>query len=132
MIRAGSTANTPRPHFLLVPRGVSEYVEDLVSPVDAPPLDFVDITFFHRLIFDTPRFHHVIALTETFRGYNLAAVLCCSMSTMLLASNSNPSPFPLGVSCLLLNISKPVMLCLQCKATWKTSNSVNCYSHLLP
>ena len=68
MIRAGSTANTPRSDFLLVPRGVSEYVEDLVSPIDAPLLDYVDIIFLHRLVFDTPQLYHFISLTESFQA----------------------------------------------------------------
>jgi hypothetical protein len=36
-------------------RGVSEYLEDLTSRIDAPLLSYLHITFFNQLIFNTPR-----------------------------------------------------------------------------
>ena len=36
-------------------RGVSEYLDDFVSRIDAPLLDSIWITFFHQLIFDVPQ-----------------------------------------------------------------------------
>jgi hypothetical protein len=37
-------------------RGDSEFLEDVVAPVDAPYLDFICISFFHQDIFDIPQF----------------------------------------------------------------------------
>ena len=36
-------------------KGVSEYLEDLMSRIDAPLLTVLTTTFFHQLIFDTPQ-----------------------------------------------------------------------------
>ena len=47
--------------------GVCEYLEDLVSRIDAPVLDNLKITFFHRLIFNTPRLTHFITHSPKFK-----------------------------------------------------------------
>jgi hypothetical protein len=42
-------------------RGVSEYLEGLVARIDAPQLEYIDITLFNQLVFDVrelPRFIH--------------------------------------------------------------------------
>jgi len=44
-------------------KGVSEYMEDLVSRIDAPLLDRLVIRFFHQLIFDTPQLAQFVART---------------------------------------------------------------------
>ena len=36
-------------------RGVGEYLEDLLARIDAPLLDYLDITLFHQLIFNAPQ-----------------------------------------------------------------------------
>jgi hypothetical protein len=46
-------------------RGVSEYLEDLVSGIDAPQLGQLSITFFHQLIFDTPQLTQFISRIPT-------------------------------------------------------------------
>jgi hypothetical protein len=43
--------------------GVSEYLEDLVTRIDAPLLDHFLIIFFHQLIFDTPQLVQFISRT---------------------------------------------------------------------
>ena len=50
-------------------KGNSEYLEDIVSLVDAPLLDHFSITFFHQLIFDTPLLRHFISRTETIKAH---------------------------------------------------------------
>jgi hypothetical protein len=44
-------------------KGVIEYLEDLVACIDAPLLDTLNITFFHKLIFDTPQLAQFISRT---------------------------------------------------------------------
>ena len=51
-------------------RGVGEYLEDLVARIDAPELDFLDITFFNDIIFDTPQFTRLISHTPTFEAFD--------------------------------------------------------------
>jgi hypothetical protein len=41
--------------------GASEYLEDLLARIDAPLLYFLEITFFHQLIFDTPQLTEFIS-----------------------------------------------------------------------
>lgn len=55
--------------------GVSEYLEDLVSQIDAPVLDNVTITFYNQLIFDTPLLHHFIRRTEKLMEHKYARVV---------------------------------------------------------
>ena len=49
-------------------RGVSEYLEDLVSRFDAPLLDSILITFFHQLIFDIPQLAQFMGRTTRFHA----------------------------------------------------------------
>src|SRR5216684_5518133 len=51
-------------------KGVSEYLEDLVTCIDVPQLDNLDITFFNQIDFDTPRLAQFINRTPTFRARN--------------------------------------------------------------
>ena len=55
--------------------GNSEYLEDIVSRIDTPLLDYFNITFFNQLIFDTPLLRHFISCTEIIKphyGANIA------------------------------------------------------------
>ena len=42
-------------------KGASEYLEDFMARIDAPLLDFLNITFFHQLTFDTPQLTQFIS-----------------------------------------------------------------------
>jgi F-box-like len=54
-------------------KGDSEYVEDILSRIDAPLLSSMDITFFNQLVFHTPQLRHFISRMVIFkapgRGY---------------------------------------------------------------
>jgi hypothetical protein len=56
-------------------RGASEYLEDLVARIDAPFLDELYITFFHRLILDTPQLARFISRTPKLKAPNEAQVM---------------------------------------------------------
>jgi hypothetical protein len=53
-------------------RGVSEYLEDLTSRIDAPLLRILNITFFNQLIFNTPRLCSFISRAEKLRPQSQA------------------------------------------------------------
>ena len=53
-------------------QGVSEYLEEFVSRIDAPVLDFTWITFFHQLIFDIPLLGEFMKRTTRFKAPNEA------------------------------------------------------------
>ena len=55
-------------------KGVSEYLEALVALIDAPQLNFLDITFFNDVVFDTPQFTRLISDTPTFIAFDEANV----------------------------------------------------------
>lgn len=55
-------------------RGTSEYLEDLVTRIDAPFLSQVDITFFNQLIFDIPHLSRFIGQMKLLKSAKVAEV----------------------------------------------------------
>jgi hypothetical protein len=55
-------------------KGTSEYLEYIVSRIDAPRLGQINITFFNQLVFDTPQLQHFISRTQTFHTLHRAEV----------------------------------------------------------
>jgi hypothetical protein len=55
-------------------KGVTEYLEDLVTFIDAPQLDKMHITFFNQIDFDCPRLAQFINCTPTLRALDEAHV----------------------------------------------------------
>ena len=55
-------------------QGVSEYLEDLVTRIDAPRLNLLRIIFFNDIVFDTPRFMQFITRTSTSRALGNAHI----------------------------------------------------------
>jgi hypothetical protein len=66
---------------LLEFRGVSEYLEDLVSRVDAPLLYMVDISFFNQLILDTPQLSQFIGHLGRFKAFSQADIISYTSSS---------------------------------------------------
>ena len=79
--------------------GVSEYLEDLVTRINAPLLNQLHITFFHQLIFDTPQLAQFISRTPKLKAYNGARVIFSgSRATITLPRRGNLG-LRLGISC---------------------------------
>jgi hypothetical protein len=55
-------------------KGVTEYLEDLVTFIDTPRLDDMHITFFNQIDFDCPRLAQFIQCTPTLRELDEARV----------------------------------------------------------
>ena len=55
-------------------KGVSEYLEQLVTGIDTPQLSYANITFFNQIDFDCPRLAQFINSTPTLRGRDEAHV----------------------------------------------------------
>jgi hypothetical protein len=51
-------------------KGVSEYLEGIVSRIDTPLLDSICITLFHNPIFDLPQLARFMGRTTKFRAFN--------------------------------------------------------------
>jgi hypothetical protein len=55
-------------------KGVTEYLEELVTRIDTPQLDEIHITFFNQIDFDCPRLAQFIDCTPTLRALDEAHV----------------------------------------------------------
>jgi hypothetical protein len=55
-------------------KGASDYLEDFVSRINAPLLDYLDIGFFHQLIFDTPQLAQFVSRTPRLETHDEARV----------------------------------------------------------
>jgi hypothetical protein len=55
-------------------KGVTEYLEELVTRIDTPRLDKFEITFFNQIDFDTPRLAQFINRSPTLRARDEAHV----------------------------------------------------------
>jgi F-box-like len=49
-------------------KGVTEYLEDIVSGIDAPQLKYLDITLFNQILFDTPQLIQFIGRTPPLKA----------------------------------------------------------------
>ena len=59
--------------------GVNEYVEDLISRIDAPLFDNLTIHYFPQLILATPRLTQFICRTPKLKTYRLARLKFCEI-----------------------------------------------------
>ena len=79
--------------------GSCEYMEDLLSRIDAPSLSQVSLWLFYLPIFDTPQLHSFLARTRIFES--------CSKSVVTFYANevyfTHGNRFSLGISSLTLS-----------------------------
>ncbi|KAH9994349.1 hypothetical protein BJV74DRAFT_831626 [Russula compacta] len=69
--------------------GNSRYLEDLISRIDAPLLNDIDVTFSDMFPFDTPEFLQFINRTEIHNAFNRAIVrFYCNCVEVTLSSES--------------------------------------------
>jgi hypothetical protein len=80
-------------------RGVAEYLEDLVARIDAPLLDKFTITFFHRLIFDSPRLTHFISRTPKFKTLGEARVVFSNQIVTVTIPQIFDGELEVGILC---------------------------------
>ena len=69
-----ATRRPPRPTHLVLPilkrfsfKGVTEYLDDLVTHINTPQLSSLYITFFNQIVFDTPQLVQFISRTPTLK-----------------------------------------------------------------
>jgi hypothetical protein len=82
--------------------GATKYLEELVTRIDTPQLNIVDITFFNQIDFDTPRLAQFINRTPKLRALDEAHVQFHD-STASVALQYRTSGF--GFQILYINIS---------------------------
>ena len=86
--RLWSVTQSPKRSILRVPalrvfhfKGVTEYLEELVSRIGTPQLNQMNITFFNQIDFNTPRLAQFINCTPSLRALNEAHVYVCAPDT---------------------------------------------------
>jgi hypothetical protein len=80
--------------------GVTEYLEDLVTFIDAPQLIILDITFFNQIDFDCPRLAQFINRTPILRALDDAHVqFNDTTASVALPDGSTIPPLNIAISC---------------------------------
>ena len=96
-------------------KGVSEYLEELVACIDAPHLNYLFITFFNDIEFDTPELVHFIGRTPTFKAPDKARLvfLDSAVRVEFPLQPSGNGELNVGISCKELDwqLSSLVEVC---------------------
>ena len=79
--------------------GVCEYLENLVSRINAPLLNKSHITFFHQMIFDTPELTQFISRTTKFKAQDKLHVFFSDQEVSIELPQSSDGMLELGVLC---------------------------------
>jgi hypothetical protein len=81
--------------------GVSEYLDDLVTRIDAPFLIVIRVTFFNQLIFNIPQLTQFMRRTPNFGAINEASIYFSSRDISIRFSSTRTSDeyFILSISC---------------------------------
>ena len=74
-------------------KGVCEYLDDIVAPIDAPQLDKMDITFFNDIVFDTFQFTQFISRTPTLKPLKKARLYFDATAVSLISEISDSRPW---------------------------------------
>ena len=84
-------------------QGNCEYLEDIVSQINAPLLDNATMTFFNQLIFDAPFLRHFISRTEAFEAPHRANLVFSdeyvNVTLFERKGTADREVLQLGVSC---------------------------------
>ena len=79
--------------------GVCEYLEDLVSRIDAPLLDHLFIRFFHQPIFDIPQLVRFISHTPSLEAYDEAYLIFSNRHAAFILPGRENQGLELGILC---------------------------------
>ena len=100
-------------------QGVSEYLEDLVTLLDAPLLNRATFKFFNQLTFDNPQLSQFIDRTEILKSLNLGSIeFLSNVVKTTLTSPVGRGKLELGISCRRPDwqVSSMAQLCAQLPA----------------
>jgi hypothetical protein len=100
-------------------QGVSEYLEDLVTHMDAPLLNRVTFRFFNQLTFDNPQLSQFIDRTRILKSLNLGSIEFLSdVVKTTFTSLVGRGKLELGISCCRPDwqVSSMAQLCAQLPA----------------
>jgi hypothetical protein len=80
-------------------KGVTEYLEDLVTFIDAPQLNYLDITFFNQIDFDCPQLAQFINRTPKLRALDEARVQFNDIFARVALPARSTSSIEIAISC---------------------------------
>jgi len=80
-------------------KGASKYLENLVARIDAPLLDSLGITFFHKLIFDTSQLVQFVSRIPNVKAPLEAHVAFSYDSILVTLPRAFPGRLPLEILC---------------------------------
>jgi hypothetical protein len=86
-------------------KGTTEYLEELVTCIDTPHLNYMDITFFNQIDFDCPRLVQFINYTPTLRKRVEAFVQFDNTTVIVKFRYRGRASYPFGVDRLEIGIS---------------------------
>jgi hypothetical protein len=100
-------------------KGVCEYLEDIVTRIDAPRLNDLHITLFNQIVFDTPQFIQFISRLPALETFEKAFFYFGDDNACInLGSLQTPGygGFDVGVSCIELDwqVSSMEQVCTSC------------------
>ena len=106
-------------------RGVTEYLEDLVTQIDTPLLKDISITFFNQLVFDISQLPQFLRRTETFTILDQARVSFYEQFInveLFQRTGANSTRLELSISCRTLEtqLSSLVEVCNSALSTLST------------
>jgi hypothetical protein len=111
-------------------KGVCEYLEDLVARIDAPQINYLGITFFNQILFDTPQSIQFISRTPTLRALETARVAFLDDAAMVyFSSQTSDYRFKVEISCRKLDwqVSALEQVCTSCLPSLSTPDLEDLY-----
>ena len=78
-------------------KGVCEYLDELMAPIDAPRLSLLSVTFFNQIVFETPQFIQFISRTPKFKEFERAHVGFADHGATVKLSSQTPGHRVLNV-----------------------------------
>jgi hypothetical protein len=91
-------------------KGDSEYLDDLVAHIDAPRLNYLNVTFFNDILFDTPQLMRFICRTPTLKPLEMAKVYLGGDSAVVYLSSLRSRNNQLRVEILCTELDWQVLL----------------------
>jgi hypothetical protein len=99
-------------------KGVSEYLDDLVARIDAPRLNFLNVTYFNQILFGTRQVIQFIARTPTLNALKRASVAFKrgAASVKLFSHTPGDGGLKVSIPCEVLDwqISSLEQVCTWC------------------
>ena len=107
---------------ILAFKGDSQYLEAIVSRIDTPLLDRLEITFFNQLMFDIPLLGHFVSRTETFTAVHRADVDFLTFGVQITLVRDNE-----------ISDHKTLTLLILCKQSeWQPSTITQVCNSIIP